>query len=268
MAEIMEGYLEDRKDRAAVDRLEYAWKALKPHFGHLHPRHVTKITSRAYVEARRRAGVQDGTIERELSCLRAGLYWADRNTPAVIEAPPRPDPKNRHLSRDEYRRLRLAAKATPHLYLFVVLALGTAGRMRAVLELTWDRVDLDRGLIMLAKAGGRRKGRATVPMTRHARRCLSLFLRASQGPHVVEYAGRPVSSIKRAFASACAKANLEDVTPHVLRHTAAVWMAEGGIPMSEIAQYLGHSDDRITQKVYARYSPAFLRRAAGALERH
>lgn len=46
----------------------------------------------------------------------------------------------------------------------------------------------------------------------------------------------------------------------------AVWMAESGRPMSEIAQYLGHSDSQITETVYARYSPHYLRRAAAALE--
>jgi integrase len=51
----------------------------------------------------------------------------------------------------------------------------------------------------------------------------------------------------------------------VLRHTAAVWMAEAGIPMAEIAQYLGHSDDRITSRVYARYGPDHLRKAAAAI---
>jgi integrase len=36
--------------------------------------------------------------------------------------------------------------------------------------------------------------------------------------------------------------------------------------MPKIAQYLGHRDDRITQRVYARFSPLFLRDAADALE--
>jgi len=36
--------------------------------------------------------------------------------------------------------------------------------------------------------------------------------------------------------------------------------------MDEIAQYLGHSDTRITASTHARYSPEHLRRAAKALE--
>jgi integrase len=33
-------------------------------------------------------------------------------------------------------------------------------------------------------------------------------------------------------------------------------MAEAGIPMEEIAQYLGHANVEVTRKVYARYSPS------------
>jgi integrase len=50
-----------------------------------------------------------------------------------------------------------------------------------------------------------------------------------------------------------------------MRHTAAVWMAEAGVPMPVIAQYLGHTDSRITERVYARFSPDYLRGAADAL---
>jgi len=43
-------------------------------------------------------------------------------------------------------------------------------------------------------------------------------------------------------------------------------MAEAGVPMSEIAQYLGHSSTNVTERVYARFSPDYLRKAAAALD--
>jgi integrase len=61
-------------------------------------------------------------------------------------------------------------------------------------------------------------------------------------------------------------AGLADVTPHVLRHSAACFLAESGVSMSEIAQILGHSDSRLTERVYARYGPEYLRKAMKALE--
>jgi len=67
------------------------------------------------------------------------------------------------------------------------------------------------------------------------------------------------------MAAAARRAVLK-CSPHVLRHTAAVWMAEGGVPMAQIAQFLGHNDSRTTESVYARFSPNLLQHAATALE--
>lgn len=84
--------------------------------------------------------------------------------------------------------------------------------------------------------------------------------------HVIEWGGRPVGSLKTAWGAAVRRAALPGVTPHTMRHTAGVWMAEAGVPMPEIARLLGHSDSRITEKVYARHSPTHLAGAASHLE--
>jgi integrase len=119
----------------------------------------------------------------------------------------------------------------------------TAGQKIAILQLTWDRVDFERRQIRLAVVGDRnRKGRALVPMTDRLFAELQAAKQAALSPYFVEYAGGQVLDIKKGFASAVARAGLGDVTPHDLRHSAAVWMAESGVPMDEIAQFLGHSD--------------------------
>lgn len=266
VAEIFQAYCVDLEQQGKPrERADYAWRALQGAFGHLRPDQVSRSLCRAYATQRRRQGRQNGTVAKELDILRSALYWGDKRTPAEIEAPKRPPPRDRYLTRAEYRQLLRAAKDVGlHIYLFVVLALATAGRKTALLELEWDRVDFGLEQIRLA-TDGTGKGRATVPMTDRARRVLRVAKRYAVSDHVIEYAGRPVGSIKRGFASAVQRAGLSDVTPHVLRHTAAVWMAEDGVPMPEIAQYLGHSDDRITQRVYARYSPGYLKKAARSL---
>lgn len=267
VAEVYLAYAHDLTHRyKPSSRALDAWKALKPTFANLRPDQVTRETCRLYARQRRNLGRANGTIIKELACLSAALHWQDKDTGARIEMPARPTPKERHLAREEYRRLRRAAKRSGlHLYLFVVLGLATAARKQALLDLTWDRVDWRRRQIRLSRGTGG-KGRATVPITRHAGRCLKLAAKMAKSSHVIEYGGKPVGSIKRGFAAACERAGLEGVTPHTLRHTAAVWMAEDGVSMDEIAQYLGHSNPGITYRVYARFSPDHLRRAARALE--
>ncbi|ARC87451.1 hypothetical protein B5V46_01805 [Rhodovulum sp. MB263] len=75
-----------------------------------------------------------------------------------------------------------------------------------------------------------------------------------------------VRSIKTGFNAAVARAGIDHCTPHDLRRTAGRFMAEAGVPIEEIAEYLGHTNPNITRSTYARFSPEHLRRAAGSLE--
>jgi integrase len=63
-----------------------------------------------------------------------------------------------------------------------------------------------------------------------------------------------------------ARAGVPDVSPHVFRHSAAAHMTEAGVPMGEISQYLGHSNEAITARVYARFSPDHLRKATDVVD--
>jgi len=220
---------------------------------------------RNYVKLRRGQDIKNGTIQKELRTLRAGLRWENPNTPAVIEVPPSDPPKDRFLTRDEFKIL-LDNIPTPHIRLFVLLALATAARASAILELTWDRVDMDRDLIKLSDGRSGLKGRATVPINGMLKEALTDAVKIATCQNVIEYGGNPIRSIRHAFQRSCERAGVQDVTPHTLRHTAGVWMAEAGVSMSEIAQYMGHTDTRTTERVYARYSPDYLRKAAKALE--
>lgn len=269
---MLDAYLEDRKPEVSSPAaIEFAIKALKPHFGDLMPEHITEAECKKYARLRNLAGRKASTARNELGVLRSSLVWAEKKKQWLaaphVWKPPAPPPRDRHLSRAEFKRL-LEAANDPHLRLFIAVALYTAGRARAVLELTWDRVDLDRGLIYLktGKSVKRQKGRATVPITETLRPLLEEARKGALTDYVVEYAGAPLKSIGKGFRAAVARAGIGWASPHVLRHTAAVWQAEQGVSMKEIAEFLGHSDDRVTQKVYARFSPEFLRRAARALD--
>jgi integrase len=281
VAQMIEEYLAERAQRlTSPETVAYAMRRLMPVFGRLRPDQIDAPLCRAYAAQRRRQQVGNGLIRRELGVLRAVLRWHGKgSTPATFEMPAPPPPKDVYLTREQYRALREAARTTPHLYLFVVLAYTTAGRKSAILELTWDRVDFERGLIQLnrtvlspiemakSEAPHNNKRRALVPMTDSAREALIEAKAAALTDHVIEYGGAPVADIKKAFGRAVQRAGLPAVvSPHALRHTAAVHMAESGVPMAEIAQFLGHTSEAITFKVYARFSPTYLRKAAGALE--
>lgn len=262
----MQAYLDYKETRIRDHgRLVLAWKAARGTFANLRPDQITPQLCEQYAIDRRAMGRGDATILKEINTIRQALNWGKVQT-ARFEAPSAPPPRNRWLTKEEARKLMDACKQ-PHVRLFVYLALTTAARKSAILSLTWDRVDLVRKQIVLGVVGEKnRKGTATVPIKDKDMPMLAEAKEAAQTPYVIEYAGERVLNIKKGFGLAVKRSGLEDVTPHDLRHTAAVWMAEAGIDFEEIAQYLGHSDSRITFRVYARFSPTHLRKARDALD--
>lgn len=268
VAAIWQAYLEAREGRPIARAMRYGGAVLE-HFGALRPDQITEADCDAYT-AKRRKAVKDGTIWTELGWLRTALVWAQRKKlireAPEIARPKKPAPKDRWLTEAEIGRL-IAAATTPHVRLAIVLMLATGARVGAILDLEWSRVCFERRQIDLrVDATGPRKGRAVVPMNSMALAALQSAREAALSEYVVEWAGDRVQSIRRGFQSAVEAAGLKDVSPHVLRHTAAVHMAAAGVPMSRISQMLGHSNEAITSRVYARFAPEHLRDAAEVLD--
>lgn len=149
--------------------------------------------------------------------------------------------------------------------LFVTLAWGTAARSGAILDLTWAKVDLERGRIDFNIGDHKNKKRTLVPMTRAVREALEEAYKARTSEYVIEFGGKQVKRIVKGFRETAKRADLK-LSPHDLRRSAAICMAESGVTMDEIAQFLGHSNPATTYKVYARFSPDYLRKAASALD--
>ena len=85
---------------------------------------------------------------------------------------------------------------------------------------------------------------------------------------VVEWNSKPVKAIEKAFANAAADAGLgPDVTPHVLRHTAATWLMQSGTNPWEVAGFLGMSVEMLLER-YGHHHPDHLSGARKAFAKH
>ena len=222
-------------------------------------------------------GAKDGTIIRELAgTLRPAIQHAinrKRLSPGVyhIPVPQRPAGRQAWITRSEAARLlretRRDRRARLHLPLYALLALYTGQRRGAILELGWTQVDLLRGRIDFNPPGRPRtkKRRAIIPVPRSLLAALRRAHKRAAAPTVLAYRGASVGDVKKGFNSAAARAGLPHVTSHTLRHTAGTWMAQRGVPLREIAGYLGHSDARTTE-LYAHHHPDYLRTAREAFE--
>lgn len=268
--DLWKGYVKDREGRAVLVTMEHTWKKLKGRFGHLEGEAVTVEDCREYVRERRAAGRSDGTIHTELGHLRTVLNWAAKRRiikyAPHIERPSKPAPKAGFLTRDEVDAMVSAATAT-HAKLAIILLITTGARVTAALELTWDRVDFPRRMLDLNNPfdRARRKSRAAVPINDTLMAALSKAHKEALTQYVIEWQGKPVKSIKKAIKKAGEAIGRPDVSPHMLRHSSAIWLAEAGHSMAEISQYLGHGDSRITERVYSRFSPKHLRTLSASL---
>jgi len=75
----------------------------------------------------------------------------------------------------------------------------------------------------------------------------------------------PVSTISQALDSACRRAGLERISPHVLRHSFASMLSQSGVPIQAISTLLGHKSLNTTM-VYAHLSPEGLRSNVATLD--
>lgn len=267
------------------ERVKYDFVKLRHHFGVMAIKDITPADVRAYVNDRKAGRLGrpsvNHTISRELATLNAALVHdvKEKRLPAgdkpFIELPGTSPPRDRWLDHIEADKLIAAAqeRVDPHLkedlpprvYRFVMLALETASRKGALLGLQRKQVDLARGIIYLNPHGRAQtnKRRPPVPISSRLRPALEQTLLAiPEDPeaYILDHPG----CIRTAFENCVVRAKLgPDVTPHVLRHSKATWMAQAGRDMWEIAGLLGDSIATVT-KTYAHHHPDYLRDAVEA----
>jgi integrase len=222
-------------------------------------------------------GVGDGTIIRELAgVLRPAIRHAIQQRRLVlgeyyVPVPPAPPGRDYWITRPEAARLlretRRDARARLHLPLYALIALYTGARRSAITGLTWNQVDLIRGRIDFNPPGRvqTKKRRPIIPIPRSLLAALRRAQQRATCNSVIAYRGKPVRDVKTGFNSAADRAGIPDCTSHTLRHSAGTWMAHRGVPMHEIAGYLGHSVARTTE-LYAHHHPDFMQAARAAFE--
>lgn len=270
--------------------LDFNWKALQPHFGHLPVTTVDQDAVDGYV-AKRTGGrlgrrVKPQTCRKELSTLSAALAFCtakphklyDPSALQPFKLPDAAEPRDRWLTIVEVQRLLDAAARLrrgdrlSRAERFLWLGLETAARKQAILDLTWDRVHFDTGVIHYDVPGRKKtkKRRAPVPISRalrpvlerayaerlDAKRADGLVLdnKAAVWAAIQNVAVEAGLGVKRARINRWDKPLATGISPHVLRHTAATHMARRGVPLWKVAKILGDTLATV-ERVYAKWAP-------------
>lgn len=257
----------------SAERINIAINHLSEFYGAATVSAVNARSHERYIAQCRAEKKADGTINRHLGSLRAALRFAVKSgdlshaphVPSLREPASRPHV----LDRANVASLLRAARRLGHDHVatFVRLAVYTGARRTAILQLTWDRVDLKAGTVdfRLPGAAHARKRRAITGLPARLVASLRRLRKRSTTPTVIAWRGKPVASIKRAFYETAKAAKLPHVTPHVLKHTAVSWALRVASPW--VVSGMTATSVRTLQTVYGKHMMDDLKIAAEAMAR-
>ncbi len=171
----------------------------------------------------------------------------------------------RYLSDDEVKTLvdvlttDLAFGAS---YILLFL-LSTGARLIEAMQAKWEQVDLENGVWRIPATNSKSKKTRSVPLNDSAVWVLGQLWTKGKHPFlfVNETTQKPFVTITRAWYRLRAKAGIENLRVHDLRHSFASFLVNGGRSLYEVQQILGHSDPKVTMR-YAHLSTKALQEAA------
>ena len=154
-----------------------------------------------------------------------------------------PDYRQRRISDDELAKLASTVCGNPYLKPAIILALETSMRLGELLQLTWHKIDMDKGLAELPRT---KNGHARiVPLTPKAIETLQQI----EGEGMEVFPVKP-DTLKQSWRRLVKRAGIHDLRFHDLRHEAISRLLEMGLTIPEAASVSGHR----TASMLARYA--------------
>ena len=228
-----------------------------------------------------------GTAVRHFNVMhhmmaKASTIWSketgiDRNPADQVEVRRPDDSRDRYLSEDELRRLKLALDAkqfrkgtndlnkTMHrLRLLVLIAVTTGMRVSEIFGLCWSDVMYgERLLAVRAKLkGGKMRYVPMLPELAEELRRFPVVINEARilPPKAGATSGR--QRVEGSFEDLLERAAIHDFRFHDLRHTFASWYMMHGGDLYELAKILGHSNIKMTER-YAKLGRQHIARTGG-----
>lgn len=225
---------------------------------------VSDVAESDALEEIRKDGLAEGwshsTIDRVMGtvsavlrdCLKRGNL--ERSPAIPMFRPPPGEP--RFLTPPELDRL--CWQLPMHLALSARVAVHSLLRMRAMLKLTKNRVDLSQARAWIPSAHQKAARTFGLPLNSEAVRGLRALwmLSPRDSPFIFTWQGQPIDDCNTAaFQAAVKRAGLEPLRWHDLRHTGASWAVQSGVTLPEL-MLLGDWKDYRSVLRYAHLAPS------------
>ncbi len=162
--------------------------------------------------------------------------------------------RERYLSSEEFIRLgdvlneaEATGAESPYVIAAIRLLILTGARFSEILTLTWEEVDLERGLLFLKNS---KTGQKPIFLNEPAKEVLATLPRLTRNPYVIvgNKPGAHLVNLRKPWSRIRAQAGIEDVRLHDLRHSFASLAAESGASLPLIGRLLGHTQPQTTAR--------------------
>lgn len=241
--------LKPKTRRSYKDTIE---QRLKPAFG---KKRVAEITMKDVERQHSKWNEHPRAANLALAILSRILTWADvEENPCAEVKRFREVKRERYLTSDEVKRLGMAIhtlEETEGLTVFGAAALRllvlTGARTGEIMGLTWNMVDLERGLLILPDS---KTGQKTIVLNSAAIEVLENIPRMEGNKHVIvgHVEGQPLYDLKKQWGRVKKEAKINDVRVHDLRHSFASVAVGSGGSLPVLGKVLGHADSRTTER--------------------
>ncbi len=229
---------------------------LRPFFGNIRVTEINTPRIKAYTKYRLDEGAANATINRDLTILKRMLNLGARCTPPKVDRVPHipmlaeNNARKGFFERDEYQTLRNTLPA--YVRDFVTFAYKTGWRLSEISGLTWNQVDLKKGIVRLEVGETKNKEARTVYLDSELKNIFSerFIERRLDCQFVFHRDGQQIKTFRKAWNTACRNVGLEGRLFHDFRRTAVRNMVRAGIPERVAMMISGHK----TRAIFDRYN--------------
>jgi integrase len=224
--------------------------------------------------ARWRDDLEPASINKLLAYARRAMQLgAEEDPPLVLRVPKgwfrklecADNARTGIISPEQYDCLKRTMP--PHAALALCIGFHTGMRRGLILSMRWDWVDLGAKLIRVPAATNATKKRPRlVPIYGDMTPMLEMARSCATSPWVIEYDGRRIASIKRAWKTACRLCETQESLFHDLRRTAATRLHEAGYDLNTIMDVCGWKSPEMPRR-YIQQREARVRDIAAGMDR-
>lgn len=274
----MTDYVQANNKPSEVDKKRYVLRrTILPFFGDMSLREITPDSIERFKAALREGNLAPKSVNNQLAILRRALVlaveWGELDrVPTIRLLKTSPGPV-RSLSLREVDRMAHAASG-PFWRALIIVASYTGARFSELIALEWGDFDLTSDPASVTISRGAVRGRVG-PTKTYLVRSLPLpktvvtTLRALPrlGPLVFDYGGRlvPYNTARKELRRAAARAGIDPMGWHALRHTYITELARRGAPLHTVQRLAGHTTIQTTMR-YAHVLPEMLASAVQLLD--